>query len=91
MITKCILALYYKDLILSMFLNFIHMCFKMCCPILIKLIVDFMQAPEGKDGGLLYGLGLVLAYILVDILGICLEEQACFSQMILGKLNLIIL
>ena len=75
-ISKCIARVYRKELCLSLFLNFIHMVFKMCCPILIKLIVDYMQSPIGEDGGIEYGFLLVFTYIIVDILGVILEEQA---------------
>ena len=83
-----ILKVYRKDLCLSLIFNFTHMMFKMCTPILIKLIVDFMQEPTENDGGLGYGLWLVLGYILIDILSVLLEEQAWFYQMILGKFRL---
>ena len=61
------------------------MMLKMSSPILIKLIVDFMQAPLGSDGGMYYGLSLVLGYIIIDIFSALLEEQAAFYEMMLGK------
>lgn len=53
-------------------------------PILLKLIIDYMQSPYGHDGGMVYGMSLVVLYIIIDIFGVLIEEQACFMQMILG-------
>ncbi|CAI2362993.1 unnamed protein product [Moneuplotes crassus] len=83
-VLKCIVKIYRKEICLSLVFNFIHMFFKMGCPILIKLVVDYMKNPVEDDGGLYYGLALVFGYIAVDVLGFILEEQACFYQMILG-------
>lgn len=53
-------------------------------PILITLILEFIQKPPGQDGGIWYGLGLVLAYIVVDLCESLSWEQGSFIQTTLG-------
>ena len=84
-IFKTILKAHKYEIQLSLAYNFIHTAFKMLWPILIMLIVNYIQAPQGSDGGLIYGLALVFWYISVDIIGTITEEQAWYLQMIFGK------
>ena len=53
-------------------------------PLLITLILEHIQNPKWDDGGVLYGLGLALLYILLDIFSALLIEQFNFTQLVLG-------
>ena len=64
--------------------NFIRWILLIAQPILITLILEFIQNPKGKDGGLLYGLILIVFYILFDISANLTMEQGNFIQMMLG-------
>ena len=51
---------------------------------IITLILEYIQDPKGEDGGVFYGVGLVLLYIFIDTFSILLMEQFNFGQLLLG-------
>ena len=51
---------------------------------IITLIIEYIQDPKGDDGGVLYGLGLILLYIFIDIFSALLTENFNFIQLTLG-------
>ena len=53
-------------------------------PLLITEILYFIEAPKGKDGGLYYGLSLILIYLLIDIAQNLVWMQGNFLQSILS-------
>jgi len=53
-------------------------------PILISLIIEFIEKPKGQDGGLFYALMLVFAYVCVDVIQNLVWQQSSFLQDIIG-------
>mmetsp|Transcript_42725 Transcript_42725/g.50048 ORF Transcript_42725/g.50048 Transcript_42725/m.50048 type:complete len:100 (+) Transcript_42725:346-645(+) len=81
---KALWKTYWKELGIAMLLNLFRCIFLMIQPILITSILDFIQAPKDEDKGLAYGIGLVAAYIVIDLIGGIIIEQFSFVQSILG-------
>ena len=53
-------------------------------PILLILIIRYMQKPNEYDKGLVYGLSLVITYNIVDIISNLITDQSDFVQSIVG-------
>ena len=53
-------------------------------PILITLVLEFIQNPKDKDGGLGYGIMLIWFYVSADLCANLASEQGEFIQMMLG-------
>ena len=54
-------------------------------PFLTAALIQFMQDPVGEDGGIGYGIGIAVAYVLISMGSSLLNEQADFYQNILGS------
>ena len=44
----------------------------------------YIQDPKGENGGVLYGFGLVILYVFIDIFSTLIAENFNFMQLILG-------
>ena len=83
-IFKALVATYYKEFLFAFLFNFIYVVMQISMPFLIIRIIDFMSTPSGEDGGILYGIGIVSAYIFVSCSTFLLDEHAIFLQTLLG-------
>ena len=53
-------------------------------PVLVLLILDYIQDSSSYDGGIYYGLGLVILYNLIGILANLIGDQSDFIQAVIG-------
>ena len=74
----------YKKDVSEMFgLNLIKWACIISQPILISLILDFIDTDSDSDGGTAYGLLLIIIYILIDLVSNIISEQLNMIQKLL--------
>ena len=74
----------YKKDVSEMFgLNLIKWACIISQPILISLILDFIDTDSDSDGGIAYGLLLIIIYILIDLVSNIISEQLNMIQKLL--------
>ena len=66
-------------------IQFLRWIFLISQPLIVTLILKYIQDPKGEDGGIIYGLGLVLLYISIDVSAFLLIERYVFIQLVLGE------
>ena len=54
-------------------------------PLIITLILEYIQDPKEMNGGIFYGLGLTILYVVIGIFGTMITENFNFIQLVLGE------
>mmetsp|Transcript_1599 Transcript_1599/g.1960 ORF Transcript_1599/g.1960 Transcript_1599/m.1960 type:complete len:122 (-) Transcript_1599:514-879(-) len=83
-IFRALIKTYWKEFSVAMFLNFTQMFIQVAIPVNIGLLVNYMENPEGEDGGLAFGITIIFSYIIINFLNKIIEEQASFRQNLIG-------
>ena len=84
-ILRAVWSTYWKEFIVAFFYQFIKCWILISKPLIITLILEYIEDPKGEDGGVYYGLGLVLSFVLIGVVENIITEQFNFNQRILGE------
>lgn len=68
----------------AFFINFCQVCLEISAPLMLRLIIDFIQTPTKETPGMWYGITLIGVYLFIDLLGKMFSQQGNYMQAILG-------
>jgi hypothetical protein len=81
---KSLAKAYYKEFGLALLYNLVRCLMLIVQPILITLILEYIEQPKGEGKGFGYGISLVLVYVFVDLVQNFAWQQMIFLQNLLG-------
>jgi ATP-binding cassette, subfamily C (CFTR/MRP), member 1 len=84
-ILKALVQTYKGEFVFSFVVNFLVVLWSISSPILISLIVTYLETPIGEDGGVWLGIAYLSIFIFLGTAGKLLYEQASYRQDILGN------
>ena len=83
-ILRSLISTYSKELWIILLFSFVRWIIIILQPILVILILEYIQNPIQSDRGIYYGLGLVIFYNVIDIVSNLIGEQSDFIQALVG-------
>ena len=82
---RAIWSTYWKDFMIAFSIQFARSLILISQTLLITLILDYIQKPKEEDGGIFYGLGLIVIYIVIGLFGTLIAGMFDFIQLVLGE------
>ncbi len=67
-----------------MIINFFQVCIDISVPFMLYAIINFMQTPADEGSGIAYGIFLIAAYLVIDLIAKLVSQQGNFLQGLLG-------
>ena len=83
-IFRALIATYSKELWTIFTYSFVKWIMIIAQPVLVLLILDYIQDSSSYDGGIYYGLCLVILYNIIGILANLIGDQSDFIQAVIG-------
>ena len=81
---RALISTYKWELWLIVLYSFLRWAIFIAQPVLIALILDYIQNKSGNEKEIYYGLALILSYNLLDVISNLIMEQSDFIQAVIG-------